>query len=106
MAAAAKATPRYVATIEFGTTYCSVAYLLYPSLTHEPSEVCPMKLDDCGNRRVPSCILFDHSGEKMIAFGHEAQEQYACLDPELRLQYNYFMHPMKHLQLQHKEVFS
>ena len=109
MAAAAEVMPRYVATIEFGTTYCSVAYLLRPDQAPKPSEVDPpilLKVDDWSNKRVPSCILFDPSGEKMIAFGYQAREQYACLNPELRLQYNYFEHLMKHLQRQHKEVFS
>ena len=106
MAGAAKTTPRYVATIEFGTTYCSVAYLLRPDLASEVRPPSLLELDDWRNKRVPNCILFDPSGEKMIAFGYKARDQYACLNPELRLQYNYFEHLMKHLQRQHKEVFS
>ena len=93
--------PEFVTTIDFGTTHCSVAYLLRPDL--EPKEVDPtvLKLDNDGNRRVPSCILFDSNGAK-IAFGHEARERYAARKRELKPQYHYFEHVKKHLQ--HEKV--
>ena len=96
-------TPRYLATIDFGTTHCSVAYLLRPDLTPKPSEVDPilLELDNAGNKRVPSCILFDPAGKK-IAFGNEAREQFVALDRELRPQHHYFENVKKHLQ--HEEV--
>ena len=96
-------TPQFVATIDFGTTHCSVAYLLRPDLAEVPSEVVPtvLKLDTDGNRRVPSCILFDPNGKK-IAFGHEAREQFVALNRKLRPQFYYFEHVKKNLQ--HEEV--
>ena len=97
--------PQFLATIDFGTTHCSVAYLLRPDLEPNltPSEVDPivLKLDNDGNRRVPSCILFDPNGSK-IAFGQEAREQYSALDHEERPLYHYFEHVKKNLQ--HDEV--
>ena len=94
-------TPRFLATIDFGTTHCSVVYLLRPDLEPHltPSEVNPfeLKLDNDGNRRVPCCILFDSNGSK-VAFGHEAREQYADLDREERPLYHYFEHVKKNLQ--------
>ena len=103
MAAAAESTPQFVATIDFGTTYCSVAYLLRPDLAPNLNEVDPtvLTLDNAGNRRVPSCILFDPDGKKM-AFGYEARDQYADLEPELRPLHHYFEHVKK--VLQHKKV--
>ena len=95
--ATAGVTPRFLATIDFGTTYCSVAYVIRP----DPFLLTLLKLDNAGNRRVPSCILFDPSGRN-IAFGHEAQEWYADLDLEERPQYPYFEHVKKHLQ--HEKV--
>ena len=52
---------KFVTTIDFGTTNCSAAYLIRPDLARNPSEVEPivLKLDNSGNRRIPSCILFD-----------------------------------------------
>ena len=96
-------TPKYLATIDFGTTHCSVAYLLRPDQASKPSEVDPhlLKLDNAGNRRVPSCILFDSNGEKS-AFGHEAREQFIAVEHKLRPKYHYFEHVKRHLQ--HEQV--
>ena len=98
-----RTTPRYLATIDFGTTHCSVAYLIHPDLAPNPSEVDPnlLKLDDAGNKRVPSCILIDPNG-KNAAFGYEAREQFASLDSTLRPKYHYFEHVKK--SLQHEKV--
>ena len=92
-------TPQFVVTIDFGTTHCSVAYLLRPDLEPIPSEVVPtvLKLDNDGNRRVPSCILFDPNGKK-IAFGPEARDKYVALNRKLRPCYYYFEHVKKDLQ--------
>ena len=98
-----RATPRYLATIDFGTTHCSVAYLLRPDLAPNPSEEDPniLKLDNNGNKRVPSCILFDMNGMK-IAFGYEARELFSTIDSKLRPQHHYFEHVKKNLQ--HEKV--
>ena len=96
-------TPRFLTTIDFGTTHCSVAYLLHPDLTSNPSDVDPilLQLDNAGNKRVPSCILFDPDGNK-IAFGHEAREQFVALEREERPKHHYFEHVKK--RLQHEKV--
>ena len=97
------AVPRFLTTIDFGTTHCSVAYLLRPDMAANPSEVDPivLELDNTGNKRVASCILFDPNGKK-IAFGNEAREQFVALNREKRPQHHYFEHVKQHLQ--HKEV--
>ena len=104
-AAAAGTTPEFVATIDFGTTQCSVAYLLRPDLKRNPSEVDPtvLTLDNAGHKRVPSCILFDAKGNT-IAFGHEARNQYDELKPKRMPQHHYFEHVKKDLQV--KDVAS
>ena len=100
-----KTTPQFLTTIDFGTTHCSVAYLLRPDLEPRPSEVDPtiLKLGNSGKRRIPSYILFDNNGKK-VAFGHEARDRYAALKQELKPQYHYFEHVKKHLQ--HEKVIS
>ena len=97
-----RTTPQFLATVDFGTTYCSVAYLIRPDLESNPSEVNPivLKLDNVENKRVSCCILFDPNGKKM-AFGSQAREQYAALDHEERPRYHYFEHVKKEL---HAEV--
>lgn len=98
-------TPRFLSTIDFGTTHCSVAYLLRPDLhvSPNPSEVDPtvLKLGNARNRRVPNCILFDPNGRN-IAFGHEAREQYADINRDRRPLYHYFEHVKR--DLRHEEV--
>ena len=103
MATSPQTTPPYLAAIDFGTTHCSVAYLIRPDKQPNPSEVDPtvLTLDEDGNRRIPSYILFDEGGNK-IAFGQEAREEYAALDHEERSLYHYFEHVKK--KLQHDEV--
>ena len=98
-----RATPRYLATIDFGTTHCSVAYLLRPDSAANPGEVDPiiLKLDKDGNKRVPSCILFDMNF-KMTAFGYEAREEFSTIESKKRSQYHYFEHVKK--SLQHEKV--
>ena len=99
-----KTTPKFLTSIDFGTTHCSVAYLIRPDLEPIPSEFVEpvvLKLDNTGNRRVPSCILFDPDGNK-IAFGEEARDQYSALGRAKRPQYRYFEHVKK--ELQHDEV--
>ena len=97
MSTAAGTTPEYVTTIDFGTTHCSVAYLLRPDLEDELVDSTIVKLDNRRNRRVPSCILFNSNGNK-IAFGYEAREQFATLKQEQRPQHHYFEHVKGHLQ--------
>ena len=97
-----RSTPHYLASIDFGTTHCSVAYLLRPDQGSNSSKDDPaiLKLED-NNKRVQSCILFDINGE-IAAFGSEAREQFRYLDSKLRLQYHYFEHVK--LNLQHEKV--
>ena len=90
-----RGTPSYLATIDFGTTHCSVAYLRLTKRSN-PSENDPMLLKfDNRYKRVPNCVLFDMNG-KMIAFGYEAQERYSTI--KSKLQYHYFEHVKKNLQ--------
>ena len=100
--AGSKAKPQFVATIDFGTTHCSVAYVLRPDLEGKKVDPTLLNLDEYEkNRRVLSCILFDSNG-KMIAIGPKARERYAALKPEQKPQSIYFEHVKKHLQ--HEEV--
>ena len=93
--------PEFVTTIDFGTTHCSVAYLLRPDLESKEVDPTVLKLDNDGNRRVPSCILFDSNGKK-IAFGHEARDQFSTVNRKSKPQYYYFEHVKK--DLQHEKV--
>ena len=96
----AKVTPQFVSAIDFGTTHCSVAYLIRPDLAaNKPSGVEPivLELDNAGSLRVPNSILFNLNGNKM-GFGYEARERFASLKWKLRPLYYYFEHVKKNLQ--------
>lgn len=98
-----RTTPRFIATIDFGTTHCSIAYLLRPDEAIDLSEADPtlLSLDEALNKRVPSCILFNPNGNR-IAFGYEAREQFRHLNHKMRPKYHYFEHVKR--QLQHDKV--
>lgn len=93
--------PQHVATIDFGTTHCSMAYLLHADQIANPDEVTPtlVQLDEEGNKRIPNCILFDNTGN-CLAIGCDAREQYASMQDALRPDYYYFEHVKKSLQLE------
>ena len=91
-----RATPSAVATIDFGTTHCSAAFLTLTDEDTESSLTEPilLTLDDQGRKRVPSCILFDSSGVT-IAFGYQARSEYAGLGRDQRPHYAFFDHVKK-----------
>ena len=88
----------YIAAIDFGTTNCSVAYIL----PGEMSEKGPVMLPFDGTfYRVPTAILFDPRG-RVKAFGTTARRAYGNLDDDERLEYAFF-EQMK-MNLQHEQV--
>ena len=79
-----KASVGYIAAIDFGTTYCSVAYILQDS-----DEILKLPLD--GPRtRVPNAILIKKEGNIVAAFGYYAQEKFSRLQKNERKNYMYF----------------
>ena len=81
-----RGSPETIVTIDYGTTYCSVYYALYPK-----DEVVPLTLDQNGSQRVPNCLLFSSSG-RLMKFGVEASDSYADIDEEDRKNFYYFEH--------------
>ena len=75
-----------IVTIDYGTTYCSVYFTLYPK-----EEVLPLTLDQSGSIRVPNCLLFSNGG-RLMKFGVEASDAYADIDKEDRKNFYYFEH--------------
>ena len=63
----------YVAAIDFGTTYCSLAYALRGT-----TEILKMPLDG-HHMRVPNAILIEKESNKVVAFGYRAQAQFSRL---------------------------
>ena len=63
----------YLAAIDFGTTYCSVAYIRKGC-----KDIVKLPLD--GPRtRVPNAILIDKNTNTVTAFGYRAQNQFSLL---------------------------
>ena len=74
----------YVAAIDFGTTYCSVAYAL-----QREKEIIKLPLDG-PLTRVPNAILIERKSNSVVAFGYGAQNQFAQLPKEQQKEYIYF----------------
>ena len=92
--------PKYLSAIDFGTTHCSVTYLLRPDLKPNPAEEDPIcfKINDTENRE-PNCVLFGPSGT-VSSFGKNAREMFSNWDSTS--EHAYFEHVKK--LLQHDEV--
>ena len=88
----------YIAAIDFGTTNCSVAYIL----PGEMAEQGPIMLPFDGTvYRVPTAILFNRNGD-VEAFGTAARRAYRNLEDHERLECAYF--EQIKMNLQHDEV--
>lgn len=84
-----RGSPDTIVTVDYGTTYCSVYYALYPK-----EEVVALTLDQSGSQRVPNCLLFSKEG-RLMKFGSEASDSYADTDEEERKNFYYFEHVKK-----------
>lgn len=86
-----------VATIDYGTTHCSVEYTLYPGDNSKEKRLL-VRIDEFRKLgRVPNCILFNHYG-KLIQFGYEARESYPKLSDVQLKKFFYFEHVKKTFQ--------
>ena len=74
----------YVAAIDFGTTYCSVAYAL-----QREKEILRLPLDG-PLTRVPNAILIERKNNTVVAFGYGAQNQFAQVPKGQQKDYIYF----------------
>ena len=63
----------YVAAIDFGSTYCSLAYTLRGS-----KEILKLPLDGA-HMRVPNTILIEKKSNEVVGFGYRAQYKFAQL---------------------------
>ena len=74
----------YVAAIDFGTTYCSVAYTL-----HGKKDIFKLPLDG-PHTRVPNSILIERKNNNVTAFGYHAQQRFAQLKKKQTEEYIFF----------------
>ena len=81
-----RASEGNIAAIDFGTTYCSLAYT-----TRGDEKVSAFKLSDVFTR-VPNALLLRKAGDRLevAQFGYRAQEEYSRLRHADRLNYLYF----------------
>ena len=88
----------YIAAIDFGTTNCSVAYILPGEMAEQGPIVLPFE----GTLyRVPTAVLFNKDGI-VKAFGETARKVYRNLEDQERLEWAYF--EQFKMNLQHDEV--
>ena len=74
----------YVAAIDFGTTFCSVAYTLKGS-----EEFLKFKFSGA-HTRVPNAILIEKESSKVAAFGYRAQDRFSRLPKKEQKRFIYF----------------
>lgn len=76
----------HIAAIDFGTTFCSLAYT-----TRGDSEINALSLNNV-YKRVPIAILLNKGVDKcrVVDFGYRAQDVYTRLRPNDRVNYIYF----------------
>ena len=98
-----RTNPQNIAAIDFGTTNCSLMYLLNVPLSEKAKkQPIRLKLDSSGySVRVPNCALFDLTGN-MVAFGHSAQRRYYKIIKDETKRYHFFQ-KIK-MKLQHDKV--
>ena len=87
-----------VAAIDFGTTYCSVAFITKSDTSEE--SIAKLNLDPHNHTRVPTAVIFKDG--KVYKFGFEARNHFTKLRPRDRMQYVYF--EQIKMNLQHDEV--
>ena len=87
-----------IAAIDFGTTNCSVAYILPGEMTEQGPNMLPF---DGTIYRVPTAILFNKDGV-VEAFGVTARKTYRNLEDVERIECAYF--EQVKMDLQHDEV--
>ena len=88
----------YIAAIDFGTTNCSVAYILPGEMNEQGPILLPF---DGTYYRVPTAVLFNTNGA-VQSFGTTARRAYRNLEDDERLKCPYF-EEIK-MNLQHDEV--
>ena len=91
-----------IAAIDFGTTNCSVAYIV-PVPDEMPDSGPEMLTFDGTHYRVPTAILFDSDGV-VDTFGTTARRNYASLEDDDKLECAFF--EQIKMDLQHEEVSS
>lgn len=84
-AAGFRPASEFVAAIDFGTTYCSVAY----TLQQESKEIFKLPIDG-PHTRVPNAILIERKTNKVEAFGERARTKFSKMKSEAREKYIYF----------------
>ena len=85
----------YVAAIDFGTTYSGYAFSSRTDFKRDPLEIHANQSWNAGSTQLaslktPTCLLLD-SDKKFVAFGYEAENEYADLiSDQLHGDYFYF----------------
>ena len=74
----------FVAAIDFGSTYCSLAYT-----QQGDKDIFKLPLDGL-HIRVPNAILIEKKSNEVVGFGYHAQYKFAPLPKTDRYIYRYF----------------
>ena len=87
--------PKHLATVDFGTSHCSLAYLLNVDIIDDPANIDPVCVTFlCGpvhKSRVSTSALFDSDGD-LVYFGESAIAMYKQFVKSGKEGYHFFHH--------------
>ena len=84
---------KIVAVMDFGTSYTSWAYSFRDDFLVDPGDITTKDWgsENISSSKAPTCILLAPDGERVVAFGYEAEKRFAELVSEGRhREYYYF----------------
>jgi hypothetical protein len=98
-----------VAALDFGTTYSGYAFSMRSEFKTDPLKIHSNQTWNAGARalssiKTPTCLLLDKE-KKFVAFGYEAENQYADLVMDKKHDDYYFFHRFK-MNLHSSKVFQ
>ena len=98
-----------VAALDFGTTYSGYAFSMRHEFETEPLKIHCNHIWNAGARalssmKTPTCLLLDKE-KKFVAFGYDAENQYADLVMDKEHDDYYFFHRFK-MNLHNNKVFQ
>ena len=102
-----KRTHLMVAALDIGTTFSGYAFSMRYEFEAEPLKIHYSHIGDAGalaasSMKTPTCLLLDKE-KKFVAFGYDAENQYAYLVMDKKHDDYYFFHRFK-MNL-HNKVF-
>ena len=89
-----------VAALDFGTTYSGYAFSMISEFKNDPLNIHANPMWESATRAVsslktPTCLLLKKDDRDFVAFGYDAENQYADIVMDAKLEDYYYFHRFK-----------